>query len=57
MIFRHDELGSEAVRVISEFIRSNHPVELIRLDGNEIGNENTELFAYSALKENTRLLI
>ena len=55
VIIRHDELGSEAVRVISKFIRNNHPVELIRLDGNDISDDDTELFA-SALKENTRLL-
>jgi len=56
-VIMKDNLRSEAVRVISEFILSNHPVGFLRLDGNEITSiteASTTLLA-TALKQNTHL--
>ena len=49
-----NHLGSEAVTLLADFISSNHPVEAIDLERNNITNSDANLLAL-ALKKNTNL--
>ena len=51
----HNKMGTEGVSVISDFIRSNHPLKKLFLNDNSISNSDVAILA-SALKVNTHLL-
>lgn len=53
--FSSNDIGSEGVSIISDFIRGNHPLQSLILDENNISNSDVAILT-SALEVNTHLL-
>jgi hypothetical protein len=50
-----EDLKSDSIDILADFISSNHPVETLELKGDDISDNDTVLLA-SALKKNTNLI-